>query len=115
MGRTLNEVERADAARMCEALEGSPGRILGAGEWAWEQERPLSEVVAALRPRSLQADRVVEVSAAERAVLGVLAAVEPAPVHASHLVEVTRLQDPTPVLESLERRGLYAPPLRCTT
>jgi hypothetical protein len=54
MGRTLYEVERADAARMCEALEGSPGRILGAGEWAWEQERPLSEVVAALRPRSLQ-------------------------------------------------------------
>jgi len=107
LGRTLEGSEREDARRLCEAVGGSPARILAEAERAWRDDRPLGEVVAELGPTGAEADgRALPLDA--RSVLGVLAAVDPAPIHASHLIEVAHLEDPLPVFESLERARLVA-------
>jgi hypothetical protein len=105
LGRPLEGTERDDAGRLCGVVEGSPARILSEAERSWQEGRPLAEIVAELSAKGAAAP-LAGVGEAGRRVLGILAAVDPVPVHVDHLIAVAKLDDPVPVLESLERARL---------
>jgi hypothetical protein len=110
LGRTLEDAEARNARRICEAVRGSPARILAEAERSWREGRSLAEVASSLEAESgvlagwTDGPRAPE----ESRVLSVLGSLHPAPLHANHLIALADLNDPVPVLESLERRQLIA-------
>jgi hypothetical protein len=105
LGRTLHGAELDDARRLCDAVGGSPARILAGAERAWREDRPLGQIADEIVRSAAPAD-LASVGPDGRRVLGILAAFDPVPVHVSHLVAVAGLGDPLPVLESLQRARL---------
>jgi hypothetical protein len=110
LGRVLSESERADAARLCDVLEGHPLHIqqaaLQAQEHGWLLSELLGKLQAAAPAAVLNQQALNEASEPERGVVAALAALGGAAVNAEILAGLTGLADIHAVLVPLQEKRL---------
>ncbi|MEA3340296.1 MAG: zinc ribbon domain-containing protein, partial [Chloroflexota bacterium] len=110
LDRPLASAERAAARNLCAMLEGHPLRILQATATAREKGLSLTEAARQIQTPSpaatLTAQVLASLSEQGRILLAAMAALGDAPVHAQHLGEITGIPNVTPILQTLQQRGL---------
>jgi len=110
LDRPLTSAERAAARNLCATLEGHPLRILQATATAREKGLTLTEAARQIQTPSpaatLTAQVLASLSEQERILLAAMAALGDAPVHAEHLGKITNLPNISPILQTLQQRGL---------
>ena len=110
LGRAVTPQEQTAAQSLCTALDCHPLRILQAAALAREEGLTLAEVARRVQTSSpdeaLTAQVLAPLPAPEQRVLAALAALGDAPLHAEHLSVLTGIADVTPVLQTLQNRGL---------
>jgi hypothetical protein len=108
--RALTPGEQPAARDLCAALNGHPLHLIQAAALARERDRSLADIAHRIRSASprkaLAAQVLASLSEPERHILMALAALNNVPLHADHVSALTGISDTTPVLESLQRRGL---------
>jgi len=105
LGRPLTPQEQADARTIHEALEGHPLHLIQTTAIAREEGLALTEAARQVRaPATGQMFNAL--SEQEQQVLMMLAALGDAPVSAERLGEMVNLPNVTPLLQTLERRGI---------
>jgi hypothetical protein len=110
LGRPLTSQEQAAAQALCTALDCHPLRILQAAALAREEGLTLAEIARRVQTPSPDEALTTQILAPlpepEQRVLAALAALGGAPLHAEHLSVLAGLPDVTPVLQTLQNRGL---------
>ncbi len=105
LGRPLTPQEQADARTIHEALEGHPLHLIQTTAIAREEGLALTEAARQVRaPATGQMFNAL--SEQEQQVLMMLAALGDAPVSAERLGEMVNLPNVTPLLQTLEQRGI---------
>lgn len=104
--RTLDDLERPAALRLCESLAGHPLRILQAAALAREKRITLEAGPGDLRPDVLVTELMKPIDERQRRALLALIALPRVPLSVHHMSAIAEVTDLEPAIQALLRLGL---------